>query len=196
MKTNIGIKHSLLKIFGLSAIFLSMVACSNKDSNFASKYQRNASGAQAVSAQSAAIAAQIANATGNDIDVVGFDGPYSIQNNMVRVTSYIIVNNYQFPLTTVHSVGNGMNDVSGKQSFGGLDFDVTARCVSNGNSACGTYYLVLNVRRGGQFIIQEGFKKILPESMNNSDVYQFLDQSNARGFSDMVSLLDSFRPAQ
>lgn len=193
MKTNVTIKQSFKKIFGLSLVMLSLVACSNKDSNFASKYQRNASGAQAVSAQSAAIAAQLANATGNDIDVVGFDGPYNMQNNTIRVTSYVIVNNYQFPLTTVHNVGGG-GDVSGRQSFGGLDFDVTARCVAGNNSACSTYYLVLNVRKGGQFIIQEGFKKYLPESMSNSDVYQFLDQSNARSFADMVNLLDSFRP--
>lgn len=192
MKKSVLTKASFLGLF-LALATSGLVACQNKDSNFASKYVKSPAGASAVSAESAAIAAQMANATGNDIDVVAFDGAYAGSNGAAIVNSVVVVNNAQFTLTTIlpSNGAGGFAAQASKVSVGGLDFDVNAMC---SGSKCQSYYLMITVKKAGQFIIQEGFKKALPVSAGtSSDVYQFLDQSNQMNFDSMVNLLNSVK---
>lgn len=131
---------------------LALAACAKKDSDFAAKYAKNKSGAEATNVEETAAADEVALGEGLDIDIVQISK--AMNGSEKVITSLVTINNYQFPLTTRHS---GVELRTGSMNASAnVRVDAQAVCA---NANCTTYYIVLNAYKDNKLVIQEGIRK-------------------------------------
>jgi hypothetical protein len=143
-----------------------MGACAKKDSDFAAKYAKNAAGGSAINADAAGNADEVAKTNGISLDVLQLNK--SANGSEQVITSVLIVNQKQIPVTTRHNAGLQVS--RGSTQIDGFTVVYNAVC---GNQACDPVYITAEAYKPGNnsAIIQLGYRKYF--SVQNLDRYQF-----------------------
>ncbi len=183
--------YRVLMIPALLAM-LALSACAKKDSDFAARYAKNAAGAT-VKDQAAAVAAGESAALNGlqsaDVVMVQKSATGSATKT---VTSQIVINGQQVPVTTTHTANETRE---GTVEIAGFLVQFHAMCA---NTACDPYFAAMEVYKNGQLILQEGLR--INFAVPENSVYQLFKPSDARVFihqdvtnpSGMVGYLNSY----
>lgn len=164
----------LFLILGMASVFV-LSACAKKNSSFASRYAKNGVGANVVDGEKTQQAAEQAAAEGLIADVVDIQRHWLAPVEQgLRVTSMILVNNQQIPVTTTHKA---TEVVEGRVNVSGYTVVFHAMCA---NEACNPYYAALEVYQGNLLKIQEGIRKYFEgTNIADLDTYQWFSPQNA-----------------
>lgn len=131
---------------------LTLVACAKRDSGLAAR--RNGAGAAYVNGQQAAEAEAAAAASGYQTDIMKVERSALSANGTYSINSEIKVNDTRYQVTTTHSQVGVVSSTSA--NFAGATFEVSGVC---GSDTCSPYFLVINITRNGQRVLQTSMKK-------------------------------------
>jgi hypothetical protein len=168
----------ILLICVTAAVALS--ACAKKDNSIAAR--KNSAGARDINPTSSQQADQYAMSQNVNADIVSVNQPAGT-NGGLQVTSRIVVNNYQYDVTTTHS-NYSSPAVIPPQNLNGATFNITGVC---GDQYCNPYYLVINISANGRDVKQMAMMKFFfyTGSGSQNDVFysrlpgQFLSLQDA-----------------
>lgn len=140
------------KIYGaLVVLAFTLMACAKRDSEFAAR--RNAAGAAYVNGDQAAAAEANAAANGYKTDILEIATPV-YKSGIYEVTSTVRVNDVNYRIVTTHSQPGIISET--RADFAGANYAVSGVC---GDDQCTFYFLVINITRNGQPILQTAMKK-------------------------------------
>lgn len=171
-------KYSYLFI-SLMTIALTMSACGKKNSDFAARYAKNKMGAQVADGHRTQAAGELAAAQGLEADVVNIQRFWTPEGQPGArfVTSTILINNQEMPVTTTHG---GTEVVEGKVDVNGYTVVFHSMCA---NVSCNPYYASLEVYQNNKMIIQEGVRKYFEKTNTDEiDLYQWFQPAEALPF--------------
>jgi len=156
-------KSNTLLLGLLLAVALS--ACGKKDSSFAARYAKNASGATAVDVTRNQRAAEVAQTYGlKNLDVINISKQGS--SGAVQVSSTILLNDTALDIRSEHT---GANEVTTQLQISGYNVYVNTMC-SNAN--CDIYFVMLTAYQGNTPVMQAGVMRYFTDT--SRDRYQWV----------------------
>jgi hypothetical protein len=173
------------------ALSLALVfsACAKKDSEYASKY-KSRSGAQVADGEASDQAAEDAAVQNVLLDIVQVERQAS--GSTMVITSLILLNNQQVPVTTRHTVtsdATAQQKITGTTQIAGVNVVYNAVCT---NARCEPVYISAEAYKGAansQPTLEIGMRKYFEAANTKFDVYQYFapQYSNANRVVPLIS---------